>query len=500
MSGRPEGQDDEVARGLELRGDSPSLREHCGVIGIYSMRGEPVAERIVKGLSALQHRGQESWGIAVQGEPILKGMGLMGQGVDVNAKKILNYQSSQGIGHVRYSTKGRTNMENAHPLDIKGEFSIAQNGTIANTEDLEPLVRQDFQLLESNTDTKLAGLRLLQHYRGEKDWTRAFTRLSRELSGSYSFVILTKDGTVLAARDEAGYRPLCLGFDQEEQTHVVASESCALSALHTEFVRDVEPGELVRLDKHGVTITRFADSPRHYHCPFEYTYFAHPSSTIDGHNVYEARRKLGHVLAQKYPFKADVVIPVPDSARPAALGYSEESHIPMEEGLMKDRYRRKGSLRSFIEPTDKSREEIVKEIITIKPVIQGKRVIVVDDSIVRGTSSKNIFSALREAGATKVYMVVTFPPIRHPCYMGIDFPTQGELLASKVDGQDTPISEINKRVAEEIGLDGLGYNDIIGLSQGTGLQESEMCYACVSGVYLGLKKDPVIRTREEMKA
>lgn len=391
-------------------------------------------------------------------------------------------------------------MENAHPLDIKGEFSIAQNGTIANCEDIEPLVRRDFQLLDSTTDTKLAGLRLLQHYRQEKDWTRAFSKLSRELSGSYSFVILTKDGTVLAARDEAGYRPLCLGYDPEENTHVVASESCALSALHADLVRDVEPGELVKIDRNGLSLTRFAESPRHYHCPFEYTYFAHPSSKIDGHYVYEARRQLGRVLARKYPFKADVVIPVPDSARPAALGYSEESGIPVEEGLMKDRYRRKGSLRSFIEPTDKSREEIVKEIITIKPVIEGKRVIVVDDSIVRGTSSKNIVRALREAGAQKVYMVVTFPPIRHPCYMGIDFPTKEELLANRVDGQDTPISEINKRVAAEIGLDGLGYNDISGLSEGTGLQENEMCYACVSGVYLGLKKDPILRTREEMKA
>src|SRR5881628_2743583 len=211
------------------------MKEHCGVLAIYSMQNRPVVERIVKGLAALQHRGQESWGIAVPGEPILKGLGLIGQGADANAKKILSFTSNRGIGHVRYSTKGRTTLENAHPLDIKGEFSIAQNGTIANTEDLEPLVRQDFQLLGSTTDTKLAGLRLLQHYRKENDWTRAFSRLSRELSGSYSFVILTRDGTVLAARDEAGYRPLCLGFDQEEQTHVVASESCALSALHTEF-------------------------------------------------------------------------------------------------------------------------------------------------------------------------------------------------------------------------------------------------------------------------
>ncbi len=475
------------------------MKEHCGIVGIYSMKDEPVAERIVKGLAALQHRGQESWGIAVHGQPILKGLGLLGQGADANAKKILSFQSNRGIGHVRYSTRGRTTLENAHPLDIEGEFAIGQNGTIANTEDLEPLVHREFGTTEPTTDTKLAGLRLLQHYRQEKDWTRAFSKLSKEVSGSYSFVIITRRGEVLAARDEGGYRPLCIGWDPEDETHIVASESCALSALHADLVRDVEPGELVKLDENGLTVTRFAESPRHYHCPFEYTYFAHPSSNIEGHNVYEARRKLGRVLAKKYPFKADVVIPVPDSARPAALGYSEQSGIPMEEGLMKDRYRRKGSLRSFIEPTDKSREEIVREIITIKPVVDGKDVIVVDDSIVRGTSSKNIVQALREAGAKKIYMVVTFPPIRHPCYMGIDFPTREELLANRVNGEAS-ISEINKRVAREIGVDGLGYNDIPGLSEGTGLRQDEMCYACVTGVYLGLKKDPVIRTREEMKA
>ena len=476
------------------------MKEHCGVIGIYSVKGDSVAERIVKGLSALQHRGQESWGIAVHGEPILKGMGLLGQGVEAHAKRILTFQSNRGIGHVRYSTRGRTALENAHPLDIEGEFAIAQNGTIANTEDIEPLVHREFGTTESTTDTKLAGLRLLQQYRREEDWTRAFRAFSKEVSGSYSFMIITRDGEVLGARDEGGYRPLCLGWDPENEQHIIASESCALSALHADLVRDVEPGELVRLSDGGLTVTRFAESPRHYHCPFEYTYFAHPSSKIEGHYVYEARRQLGRVLARKYPFKADVVIPVPDSARPAALGYSEESGIPMEEGLMKDRYRRKGSLRSFIEPTEKTREEIVREIITIRPVVEGKNVVVIDDSIVRGTSSKNIVRALREAGAKKVYMVVTFPPIRHPCYMGIDFPTRGELLANRIDGEADNINEISNRVAREIGVDGLGYNDVDGLSEGIGLGKDEMCYACVSGVYLGLKKDPVIRTREEMKA
>ncbi len=485
---------------FEVRAIDDGVKENCGIIGIYSLKNEPVAERIVKGLSALQHRGQESWGIAVPGEPIVKGLGLIGVGAATNARKILRLQGNRGIGHVRYSTRGRTTLDNASPMEIKGEFAIAQNGTVANTEDVAPLVTGEFPILDESNDTRLAGYRLLQHYHREHDWTRAFNKLSKELSGSYCFMILTKEGEVLAARDESGFRPMCLGYDEESKTNIVASESCALTALHADFVQDVQPGELVRLNEKGITVTRFAESPRHYHCPFEFTYFAHPSSNIEGHNVYETRRQLGRVLARKYPFHADVVIPVPDSARPAALGYSEESGIPMEEGLMKDRYRKKGNLRSFIEPTDESREEIVREIITIKPVVEGKRVVVVDDSIVRGTSSRNIVQALRDAGAKKVYMVVTFPPIRHPCYMGIDFPTREELLANRVDGDTLSIPELNKKVGNEIGVDGLGYNDLDGLTKGIGLREDEMCFSCVTGNYLGLKKNPIIRTREEMKA
>ncbi len=476
-------------------------REHCGVIGIYSLSNRPVGERIVKGLEALQHRGQESWGIAVNNEPIIKGMGLISKGAEENARKILGLKGNHGIGHVRYSTRGATTIGNAHPIEIEGgRFAIAQNGTIANTEDIEPLVTKEFDLDGPATDTKLTGLRLLQHYRDTKGWTEAFRRLSKELSGSYSFVILTAAGEVLGARDEAGYRPLCLGYDEATNTYILASESCAFASMQAEFVRDIAPGELVRLSKQGLESTIFAELPRHYHCPFEYTYFAHPSSKLDGEYVYEARKRLGRILARKYPFKADVVIPVPDSARPAALGYSEASGIPMEEGLMKDRYRRKGSLRSFIEPTNESREEIVGKIVVVRPVIEGRSVVVVDDSIVRGTSSRSIIRALKEAGARKIYMVVTFPPIRHPCYMGIDFPTRDELIAARTGNDHQSIQEINARVAKEIGVDGFGYNDIQGLSEGTRLAETEMCYACVTGVYLGLKKDPVLRSREEMKA
>src|SRR5690242_1196085 len=197
-----------------------TVKEECGLIGIYSLNDEPVAERIVKGLSALQHRGQESWGIAVPGEPIVKGLGLIGVGAATNARKILRLQGNRGIGHVRYSTRGRTTLENASPMDIRGEFAIAQNGTVANTEDVTPLVTGEFPVLDDSNDTRLAGYRLLQHYRRERDWTRAFSKLSKELSGSYCFMLLTREGEVLAARDEAGFRPLCLGYDHESKTHI----------------------------------------------------------------------------------------------------------------------------------------------------------------------------------------------------------------------------------------------------------------------------------------
>src|SRR5216117_3391682 len=222
---------------LDPQAGHEAVKEHCGIVGIYSLKGEPVAERIVKGLSALQHRGQESWGIAIPGEPIVKGLGLIGMGAAANARKILRLAGNRGIGHVRYSTRGRTTLENASPIDIKGEFSIAQNGTVANTEDLTPLVTGEFPILDDSNDTRLAGYRLLQHYRREHDWTRAFSRLAKELSGSYCFMILTKEGEVLAARDEAGFRPLCIGYDEENKTHIIASESCALTALHADFVR-----------------------------------------------------------------------------------------------------------------------------------------------------------------------------------------------------------------------------------------------------------------------
>ena len=464
-------------------------REKCGVVGAFSTKDVDVVPKLLKGLEALQHRGQESWGIAVPGKPVFKRMGLAFNWVNY-AQEMTGYKGAAGIGHVRYSTKGRSNLDNAQPVQIGSEFSIAHNGTIVNAEQLAKAVSLDYKT-RCGTDTKAAGYRLLQILKQENDWFWAFERLAKELIGAYSFVILNKRGEVFAVRDPRGYRPLCLGYNQKTRTYVAASESCALDAVDAEFVRDIEPGEMVRLGgpKRGLESFRFAPRTESAYCSFEYTYFAHPSSRVNGVGVYEARKKVGKVLAKKYKMKGNVVIPVPDSARPAALGYSVESGIPMDEGLMKDRYRRKGSIRSFIQPSQSGREEVVKRIIPIKEAIDGKDVIVVDDSVVRGTSSKIIVESLKRAGAKHVKMVSTFPPIAYPCYMGVDFPSREELLAHQVANGDKSIETIGRKVAKAIGVEEFQYNDIDGLAQAIGLPKSSLCFACINGDYskLGIR-------------
>jgi len=474
-------------------------REACGVVGAYSSKGVDVIPKVLNGLEALQHRGQESWGIAVNGKPVFKKMGLAFNWYNY-AEELVGFKGSAGIGHVRYSTKGRSTLDNAQPVQIGTEFTIAHNGTIVNAEQLAQAV-SSVHKGKCGTDTKAAGYRLLQILREENDWFYAIGKLSKEIIGSYSFVILNKRGEVFAIRDPRGYRPLCLGYHEKSRTYIAASESCALSAVDAEFIRDIEPGEMIRLGgpQRGLESFRFSPKVDSAYCSFEYTYFAHPSSIINGVSVYEARKKVGRMLAKRRKMKGDVVIPVPDSARPAALGYAVESGIPMDEGLMKDRYRRKGSIRSFIEPKQSGREDVVKRIIPIVETIKGKEVIVVDDSVVRGTSSKIIVDTLKNAGAKKVKMVVTFPPIAHPCYMGVDFPSRTELLAHQVANGDNSIATIAKKVGNAIGVEEFQYNDIDGLAEAIGLPKSSMCFACINGDYSKLGIDPSFKTKKAMK-
>jgi len=473
-------------------------KEACGVVGAHSSKGTDVVPKILKGLEALQHRGQESWGIAVPGKPVFKRMGLAVNWLNFS-RELSTYKGGSGIGHIRYSTKGRSNLGNAQPIQFGNEFSIAHNGTIVNTDVLQKTVLASRAGADCSTDTKVVGHRLLQILKEENDWFWAFERLSKEVVGAYSFAILNKQGEVFAVRDPRGYRPLCIGRHEKSGTYITASESCAFTAVEAEFIRDVEPGEIIRLGgpKRGFESFRFAPKVEPAHCSFEYTYFAHPSSVMNGVNIYEARKRVGRILARRKRMKGKVVIPVPDSARPAALGYSLESGIQMDEGLMKDRYRRKGSMRSFIEPKQGGREDVVKRIIPIKETIKGRDVIVVDDSVVRGTSSEIIVDVIRRAGAKSIKMAITFPPIMHPCYMGVDFPSREELLAHRVARDEEDIGVITAKVAAAIGVDELQYNDIDGLAEAIGLPKESLCFACINGDYS--KLGPV-NARKEMKA
>lgn len=478
-----------------------SLRENCGVIGAFSLEGRNVTPLLIAGLETLQHRGQESWGIAVANHQTFKRPGIVSHSVDVEYDRIVKINGSFGIGHVRYSTTAKSTIEYAQPIDVGApsdniSFKIAHNGTLERELLSESLKNLGLSPPQGASDTELMGLNLYALLKRCGSWVEVFEKLNPYLNGSFSIVILTSNGELIAVRDERGFRPLCLGWHEGSSSYIVASESCALEVLGAKFIRDIEPGEIITINKDGLKSEYFARCDRHAHCPFEYTYFAHPSSKIEGINVYSARKNIGRILAEKYPLEGDVVVPVPDSARPAALGYSEKTGIPFEEGLLKDRYRRKGSWRSFIEP--EKREAIVSKIIAVREVIEGKRVILIDDSIVRGTSSKIIVGNKLKA-AKSVSLLLTFPPIIYPCYMGIDFPSQEELLAYRVCGFSGSLEEINRKVAEHIGASFVGYNDVDGLSRGIGLSKDQICLACTTGDYSCLKHKPIFKSREEMR-
>lgn len=476
------------------------LREKCGVFGARSASGEDVVAKTLLGLEALQHRGQESWGIAVTGMPVLRRMGLVA-GSELQAGLLASYSGHSAIGHVRYSTRGRSVLENAQPIEVETGFSIAHNGTIMNADELSESAESEFGR-SCESDTMAVGLGLLHFLREGKDMFAAFEALYLSLVGAYSFVILDASGDVFAARDPRGYRPLCLGWHELSRTYIAASESCALSAVGAEFVRDVEPGEIVKFGDRGdgPESFRFAPKMAPAYCSFEYTYFAHPSSRVNGVSVYGARKRIGEVLARKAQMKGDVVVPVPDSGRPSALGFSLASGIPVDEGLMKNRYSKKGSIRSFIEPEQPKREEVVRKIIPIRETVQGKDVVVIDDSVVRGTSSRVIIDSLRKAGAKSVTMAVTFPPIRHPCFMGIDFPDTRELLVHEVAKDSDSVVETAAKVAHAIGADEFHYNDIDGLAEAIGLPKDSLCFACINGDYSKLSIVPPLKTPEELSS
>ena len=474
------------------------VKENCGVVGIFSMDGINVIPMLIDSLRALQHRGQEAWGIAIPNKPPLKKMGLVSASSS-EFKKISNeYSSFAAIGHVRYSTIGKSNLENAQPLKVK-DLCIAHNGTISNVEELSNMVGGCSFTPQNASDTLIVAQRLVSLISEKGKLGSALSILKNEMVGSYCFTFLSDDSSVYAARDPKGFRPLVMGKKEDGRTHIVASESSALSAIGAKLERDVTPGELVKFSSKGIETELFSTDTSRAHCSFEFTYFAHPSSRMEGSNIYVARKKIGQFLAKKFPIKdADLVIPVPDSARPAALGYAQELGVPFDEGLLKDRYSKKGPLRSFIEPHQADRIEINRWIIPIEEIVRDKHVVVVDDSLVRGTSSRAIVNALRKAGARKISLLITYPPIKFPCYAGIDFPSQEE-LATFSDNKDYSDEQIIEKVRHDIGADFLGYNDPENLSRAIGISTNSMCFTCTTGDYSSLGIKPVFKTRKEMK-
>ena len=443
-----------------------SPKEECGLFGVWAP-GEDVSRLTYFGLFAQQHRGQESAGMAVSdGQHILvyKELGLVSQ--VFNEATLTTLQGDLGIGHTRYSTTGSTTWENAQPaFKTDGERSLAlgHNGNLVNTAEL---AERAGRAAAATTDSDLvAGILAGRLEAGLWDASLA---VLPDLRGAFCFVMMD-ERSLYAARDPHGLRPLSIG--RLPNGYCVASETCALDIVGATFIRDVEPGELIRIDDRGPRSARFAESPRKALCIFEFVYLARADSRIQGTTVHEVRRELGRRLAVEAPAHADMVIPVPDTGHSAAQGYAEVSGIPYGEGLMKNRY----VGRTFIQPSQSLRERGVKlKLNPIPDAIRGKRLVVIDDSIVRGTTTRQIVQALREAGAAEVHTRITCPPIQWPCFYGIDMPTRHELVAS-----DLSVEEIRRFV----GADSLGYLSLEGMVAATGAPKDDFCRACFDGEY-----------------
>lgn len=446
------------------------MKESCGVFGIYAP-GEDVARLAYFGLFALQHRGQEAGGIAVaNGERIFlhKGLGLLN---NIFTEEML--QSLEGhcaIGHTRYSTTGSNIILNAQPIFIshKGEkLALAHNGNITNSLSLAAYLADQGLTLNSTSDSELIGL--LIAIQEEASLEEKIAKAMKSLRGAYSLTILTPR-KVIAVRDPYGIRPLCIGKLNGEKW-VFASESCALSLVDAQFAREIEPGEIVVASEDGLKSIRAISSPRRAVCIFEFIYFARPDSYIEGVNIHQARRRMGNILYQEGPVDADVVIAVPDTGTAAAIGFSEASGIPYGEGLIKNKY----IGRTFILPDQRIRDIGIKLKLTpLLETVSGKRVILVDDSIVRGTTTGKIVGMLFDAGAKEVHVRISSPPISYPCFFGIDTAVRSELIASRLSVED---------IKNYIGATSLKYLSLEGLIRAIGLPKENFCTACLTGAY-----------------
>ncbi len=443
-------------------------REHCGLVGVYGV--EDAVSVVYQGLFALQHRGQEGAGVSISDEQQIRSFTGTGLVNDVFRDRDLEkYPGHIGIGHVRYSTTGEPRIQNIQPLVAEcadGYWCIAHNGNLTNAKTLRKMYQDSGAIFQTSTDSEI-----LVHLLADPMYRlrpRRVERALNELEGAYCFLLMTKD-RIMAARDSQGFRPLSIG--RLESGYVVASETCALARSGAEFLRDVAPGEVVTIDADGIHSSMFDEREgAHAQCVFEHVYFAHPDSYLFGKNVYTVRHQYGERLAQEYPVDADVVVPIPDSGNFAALGYSRESGIPLEFGFIKNHY----VGRTFIMPHSSERKKSIDMKLAVLPeVVKGKRVIAIDDSIVRGNTMARRVDMLREAGATEVHLRVSSPPIRCPCFFGIDFPDPSELIASE---------RTVEQMRQELGADSLGYLSLDGLLSPFE-HKDDFCTACFTGEY-----------------
>ena len=450
----------------------------CGVFGICADHSVDVANLTYFGLFSLQHRGQESAGIAVSDGTsvrVHRDMGLVAQVVSPAEIRELGEGSVIALGHTRYSTTGSSRPENAHPVPFQhptlGPGAIAHNGNLLNADALRAQLAEQGVTFETALDTEVMA-RLIENTHG-RSWEEVVRKSFARIIGAYSCGVITPK-ELIALRDPFGFRPLCIGYIplHGQPAHVVASETCALDTVHATFVREVQPGEMVIMDEHGVRGVSFQTSSKHAMCIFEFIYFARPDSILKNCELEDARIRMGHELAAEAPVEADMVVAFPDSGTPAAIGYAEASGIPFREALMKSRYIN----RTFIQPDQSLREAgVMLKLNPLPRSIRGKRLIAVDDSIVRGTTTRRTIERLRAAGAKEIHMRISSPPMRYPCFMGVDIGSTKELIAS-----GRSVDEVRER----IGADSLHYLSIPGLVKAIGRGTSEeFCRACFDGSY-----------------
>lgn len=448
------------------------LHEECGVFGAYNTKGEDIASWIYYGLFSLQHRGQESCGIAVSENRDIryyKDMGLVNE--VFTPENLDKLHGDIAIGHVRYSTAGSSVRANAQPLVtkyVKGQLAIAHNGNLVNAVDLREELEKNGAIFQTTIDSEVIAYLVAKERVHCPSVEEAVSRAMPHIKGAYSLLVMSPR-KLIAARDPYGFKPLCIG--KRDDTWVVASETCALDTVGAEFIRDVEPGEIIVINEEGLA------SDRRYcnlaektgRCIFEYIYFARPDSVIDGVSVFNSRIMAGKILAQTHPVEADLVVGVPESGNDAAMGYALESGIPYGRAFVKNNY----VGRTFIKPKQSMREQSVKiKLNVFKDAVKGKRIIMIDDSIVRGTTSGNIVQMLKNAGATEVHVRISSPPFKYPCYFGTDIPNRDQLIANHHTVEE---------IGEMMGADSLGYLDLERM--GEMVEGLKYCQACFNGDY-----------------